>query len=217
MSKSLRCLCADEAEILASPEEIIEEARLGRPFILADDEKRENEGDLIVPAQFATPEAINFMARYGRGLICLALEATIADRLRLPLMEKRHTSRFQTAFTLSIEAREGVSTGISAFDRAHTVQVAIAPDSGPDAIAIPGHVFPIIARQGGVLERPGHTEAAVDIARLAGLIPAGVICEIMKDDGSMARLPDLFEFAGLHGLKVGTVAQLIEYRRREGL
>lgn len=197
---------------LASAEELIEEARNGRMFILVDDEDRENEGDLIIPAQMATPESIAFMAREGRGLICLAMDSVLIDRLNLPLMGQQQT-RMQTAFTVSIEAREGVTTGISAADRALTVQVAIAPDARPDDIVTPGHVFPLRAREGGVLVRAGHTEAAVDIARLAGLRPAGVICEIMKDDGTMARLNDLIPFAKSHGLKVGTIADLIAFRR----
>jgi 3,4-dihydroxy 2-butanone 4-phosphate synthase/GTP cyclohydrolase II len=171
---------------LASAEEIIEEARNGRMFILVDDENRENEGDLIIPAQMATPESIAFMAREGRGLICLAMDAALIDKLNLPLMGQQQT-RMQTAFTVSIEARDGVTTGISAADRALTVQVAISADAKPQDIVTPGHVFPLRAREGGVLVRAGHTEAAVDIARLAGLRPAGVICEIMKDDGTMAR------------------------------
>lgn len=183
-------------------------------FILVDDEDRENEGDLIIPAQFATPEAINFMARYARGLICLALTPEHAARLELKLMAQANASRHQTAFTVSIEAREGVSTGISASDRAHTIAVAINPQSRPDDIVTPGHVFPLVAREGGALVRAGHTEAAVDIAHLAGLIPAGVICEIMNDDGTMARLPDLIAFGQRHGLKLGTIADLIAYRRR---
>jgi 3,4-dihydroxy 2-butanone 4-phosphate synthase/GTP cyclohydrolase II len=198
---------------LASPEELIEEARAGRMFILIDDEDRENEGDLIIPAQMATPDAINFMAREGRGLVCLAMEGSLIDRLNLPLMGQQQ-SRMQTAFTVSIEAREGVTTGISAADRARTIQVAIAPNARADDIVTPGHVFPLRAREGGVLMRAGHTEAAVDIARLAGLIPAGVICEIMKDDGSMARLPDLIPYARRHNLKIGTIADLIAYRRK---
>lgn len=199
---------------LSSSEEIITEAQAGRMFILADDEDRENEGDLVIPAQFITPAAINFMAKYGRGLICLALEKAQVEKLGLPLMSQMNGTRHQTAFTVSIEAREGVSTGISAADRAHTVQVAIAPQSGPQHIVTPGHVFPLVARDGGVLARAGHTEAAVDIARRAGLIPAGVICEIMNDDGTMARLPDLVQLAQYHGLKLGTVSDLIAYRRR---
>ena len=201
-------------EVKAAAEDIIEEARKGRMFILVDDEDRENEGDLIIPAQFATPEAINFMARFGRGLVCLALERERVETLGIPLMYQQHNNNFQTAFTVSIEAREGVTTGISAADRAHTIQTAISPAKGMKDISMPGHVFPLMARDGGVLVRAGHTEAAVDIARKAGLIPAGVICEIMNEDGSMARLPDLIRFAQFHGLKVGTVSDLIQYRRR---
>jgi len=199
---------------LASAEEILEEARQGRMFILVDDEDRENEGDLVIPAQMATTEAINFMAKYGRGLICLAMDRARIEALNLPLMAQQNASRHQTAFTVSIEAREGVTTGISAADRARTIAVAIDPAAGPQDIATPGHIFPLLARDGGVLVRAGHTEASVDIARLAGLTPAGVICEIMNDDGSMARLPDLVTFAQFHGLKVGTIADLIAYRRR---
>lgn len=198
---------------LATAEEIIEEARNGRMFILVDDENRENEGDLIVPAQMATPEAIAFMAKEGRGLICLAMEGLMIDRLNLPLMGQQQ-ARMQTAFTVSIEAREGVTTGISAADRARTIQVAIAPDSRAEDIVTPGHVFPLRARDGGVLVRAGHTEAAVDVSRLAGLRAAGVICEIMKDDGTMARLPDLLLFAKSHGLKIGTIEDLIAFRRK---
>lgn len=198
---------------LASAEEIIEEARNGRMFILVDDEDRENEGDLIIPAQMATPESIAFMAKEGRGLICLAMDGAAIDRLNLPLMGQQQT-RMQTAFTVSIEAREGVTTGISAADRARTIQVAIAPDSRADDIVTPGHVFPLRAREGGVLVRAGHTEAAVDVARMAGLRPAGVICEIMNDDGTMARLNDLIPYARAHGLKIGTIEDLIAYRRR---
>jgi 3,4-dihydroxy 2-butanone 4-phosphate synthase/GTP cyclohydrolase II len=194
--------------------DIIEDARNGRMFILVDAEDRENEGDLIIPAQMCTPAAINFMARFGRGLICLALTQERADQLRLPMMAVENRTRNQTAFTVSIEAKEGISTGISAHDRAHTISVAIDTTKGPDEIVMPGHVFPLVARHGGVLVRTGHTEAAVDIARLAGLYPAGVICEIMNDDGTMARLPDLVKFAQLHGLKVGTIADLIAYRRK---
>lgn len=207
-------LAADDRRALATPEEIIEEARRGRMFILSDDEDRENEGDLIIPAQFATPDAINFMAKNGRGLICLAMERQKIERLGLPMMSQQNATRFQTAFTVSIEAREGVTTGISAADRAHTIQTAIAPNCGPQDIVTPGHVFPLLARDGGVLARAGHTEAAVDIARSAGLVPAGVICEILNEDGTMARMPDLIKFAQYHGLKVGTVADLIAYRRR---
>lgn len=183
-------------------------------FILVDDEDRENEGDLVIPAQMATAEAVNFMAKYARGLICLAMERQRIERLGLPLMPQRNTSRHDTAFTISIEAKEGVTTGISAADRARTVQVAINPGSTGDDLTTPGHVFPIMARDGGTLVRAGHTEAAVDIARMAGLNPSGVICEIMNEDGSMARLPDLVRFAQFHGLKIGTIADLIAYRRR---
>ena len=199
---------------LTPAEELIEEARRGRMIILVDDEERENEGDLVIPAQMATAEAINFMAKHGRGLICLAMERQQIERLELPLMAQTNASRHQTAFTVSIEAVEGVTTGISAADRARTVAVAINPNSSRDDIATPGHVFPLMAKDGGVLVRAGHTEAAVDIARLAGLTPAGVICEIMNDDGTMARLPDLIGFAQYHGLKVGTIADLIAWRRR---
>ena len=201
-------------EYLSRPEEIIEEARQGKMFILVDDEDRENEGDLVIPAQCATPEAVNFMAKYGRGLICLAMDHNHIERLRLPLMAQQNGTRHQTAFTVSIEAREGVTTGISAADRARTIQAAIDPKAGPDDIVTPGHVFPLLARDGGVLVRAGHTEASVDIARMAGMTAAGVICEIMNDDGTMARLPDLVKFAQFHGLKVGTIADLIAYRRR---
>ncbi|MDE3016063.1 MAG: 3,4-dihydroxy-2-butanone-4-phosphate synthase [Pseudomonadota bacterium] len=194
--------------------DIIEDAKSGRMFILVDDEGRENEGDLIIPAQFATPEAINFMAKHGRGLICLALTQERVAQLGLNLMSRENNSRHQTAFTVSIEAREGVTTGISAADRAHTVQVAIDPSKTAHDIASPGHVFPLVAKEGGVLVRAGHTEAAVDIAQLAGLNPSGVICEIMNDDGSMARLPDLVTFARAHGLNVSTIADLISHRRR---
>jgi len=202
------------SEYLASAEELIEEARNGRMFILVDDEDRENEGDLVIPAQFATPEAVNFMARFARGLICLAMTRQRVEHLGLPLMSQSNGTRHQTAFTVSIEASEGVTTGISAADRAHTIAVAINPDCGRDKIVTPGHVFPLMAREGGTLIRAGHTEAAVDIARMAGLIPAGVICEIMNDDGTMARLPDLVTFAQHHNLKLGTIADLIAHRRR---
>ena len=195
-------------------EDILEDARNGRPYILVDAEDRENEGDVIIPAQFATPDQINFMAKHARGLICLSITAERARTLRLPPMASDNQSGHGTAFTVSIEAREGVTTGISAHDRAHTVAVAIDPTKGPDDIVSPGHVFPLVAKDGGVLVRAGHTEAAVDIARMAGLNPAGVICEIMRDDGSMARLPDLVAFAQLHGLKIGAIADLIAYRRR---
>ena len=204
----------DWSDAVSPIEEIIEDARNGRMFILVDHEDRENEGDLVIPAQMATPDAINFMATHGRGLICLSLPGERIDALGLPLMSPKNSSRHETAFTLSIEAREGVTTGISANDRARTVSVAIDPTKGAGDIATPGHVFPLRARTGGVLVRAGHTEAAVDIARLAGLNPSGVICEIMKDDGSMARLPDLVAFAQKHGLKIGTISDLIAYRRR---
>ncbi len=205
---------AELSAYISSAEELIAEARAGRMFILVDDEDRENEGDLVIPAQYATPEAINFMARHARGLICLALTQHRVEQLGLSLMSQSNSSRHQTAFTVSIEAREGVTTGISAADRAHTIAVAINPEAGRADIATPGHVFPLMAREGGTLVRAGHTEAAVDIARLAGLNPAGVICEIMRDDGSMARLPDLVAFAQTHNLRLGTIADLIAYRRR---
>jgi 3,4-dihydroxy 2-butanone 4-phosphate synthase/GTP cyclohydrolase II len=201
--------------VLVGTEAIIDEARNGRMFILVDDESRENEGDLIIPGQMATPDAINFMARHGRGLICLALTKDRTDQLGLEPMARTNLSRNETAFTVSIEAREGISTGISAADRARTVAVAIDAGNGPDAIVSPGHVFPLVARPGGVLVRAGHTEAAVDVARLAGLNPSGVICEIMRDDGSMARLDDLMDFARAHGLKIGTIRDLIAYRLKK--
>ncbi|NQV21590.1 MAG: 3,4-dihydroxy-2-butanone-4-phosphate synthase, partial [Rhodospirillales bacterium] len=201
-------------EYLSSIEEVIEDARQGRMFILVDEEDRENEGDLVIPAEMAGPDEVNFMAKYGRGLICLPLTADRVNELGLPLMNRDNQSRFQTAFTISIEAVEGVTTGISAGDRATTIAAAIDPNKGPADIQTPGHVFPLIARDGGVLVRAGHTEAAVDIARLAGLNPSGVICEIMNDDGTMARLPELVEFAKIHGLKVATIADLIAYRMR---
>ena len=204
----------DYSDAISSVEEIIEDARNGRMFILVDHEDRENEGDLVIPAQMATPDAINFMATHGRGLICLAMPGERLDALGLPLMAASNSSRHETAFTVSIEAREGVTTGISAHDRARTVAVAIDPRSGAQDIATPGHVFPLRARDGGVLVRAGHTEAAVDIPRLAGLNPAGVICEIMNEDGTMARLPDLVAFAQRHGIKIGTISDLIAYRRR---
>jgi 3,4-dihydroxy 2-butanone 4-phosphate synthase/GTP cyclohydrolase II len=205
---------AADIAFLSSVEEIVEEARNGRITILVDDEDRENEGDLYIPAQMATPAAINFMARYGRGLICLALTRERVEQLGLPLMARENGTRHQTAFTVSIEAREGVTTGISASDRSRTISVAIDPSKGREHIVTPGHVFPLVARDGGVLVRAGHTEAAVDIARMAGLLPAGVICEIMNDDGTMARLPDLVKFAQFHGLKIGAIADLIAYRRK---
>ena len=199
---------------LSSIEEVIEEAKQGRIFILVDDENRENEGDLCVPAEMATSDVINFMAKYARGLICLAMERSRVEQLGLSLMARRNEGRHETAFTVSIEAREGVTTGISAHDRAHTISVATNVNKGQDDIVTPGHVFPLVARDGGSLVRAGHTEAVVDIARLAGLTPAGVICEIMNDDGTMARLPDLLSFAQQHDLKVATIADLISYRRR---
>jgi 3,4-dihydroxy 2-butanone 4-phosphate synthase/GTP cyclohydrolase II len=201
-------------DFIAPAEELLEEARRGRMFILVDDEDRENEGDLVIPAQFATPDAINFMARHARGLICLAMTRSRVEQLGLPLMAQSNGTRHQTAFTVSIEAREGVTTGISAADRARTIAVAVNPELGREHIVTPGHVFPLVARDGGTLVRAGHTEAAVDFARLAGLNPAGVICEIMNDDGTMARMPDLVAFAQRHGLKLGTIADLIAHRRR---
>jgi 3,4-dihydroxy 2-butanone 4-phosphate synthase / GTP cyclohydrolase II len=198
----------------ATVEEAIEEIRAGRMVVVCDDEDRENEGDLTMAAQFATPEAINFMAKEGRGLICLALTPDRCDELGLDLMAAKNESPFETAFTVSIEARDGVTTGISAADRARTVQVAIDPNSAPRDLVQPGHIFPLKAKSGGVLERTGQTEAAVDLARLAGLNPAGVICEVMNDDGTMARVPDLERYCERHGLKMITVADLIAYRRR---
>lgn len=212
----LHAVASDKLASAISPvEDIIADIRNGRMVILVDDEDRENEGDLIIPAQFTTPDHINFMATHGRGLICLAMERAMIDRLGLPPMAKRNTESFSTAFTVSIEAKNGVTTGISASDRAHTVQVAIDPTSTCDDIVTPGHIFPLLAQDGGVLVRTGHTEAAVDLSRLAGLRPAGVICEIMKDDGTMARLPDLAEFAAKHGIKIGTIADLVAYRMRQ--
>lgn len=199
---------------LSSPEEIIEEAKNGRMFILVDDEDRENEGDLVIPAQMATPEKVNFMARHGRGLICLALTKSRVDQLGLDLMSRHNGTRHETAFTVSIEARDGVTTGISAADRARTIAVAIDASKSREEIVTPGHVFPLVARDGGVLVRAGHTEAAVDVSRLAGLNPSGVICEIMNDDGTMSRMDDLISFAQLHNLKIGTIRDLIAYRRR---
>jgi 3,4-dihydroxy 2-butanone 4-phosphate synthase/GTP cyclohydrolase II len=201
-------------DYISQIEDVIEDARNGRMFILCDAEDRENEGDLVIPAQMCTPQTVNFMAKYGRGLICLALTQDRANALNIPMMTQVNGTPNQTAFTVSIEAKEGISTGISAHDRAHTISVAINPTMGPKDIVTPGHVFPLVARHGGALVRAGHTEAAVDIARLAGLYPAGVICEIMNDDGTMARLPDLVTFAQFHGLKIGTIADLIAHRRR---
>ncbi len=193
--------------------EIIEEAREGRMFILIDEEDRENEGDLVIPAQFATPAQVNFMAKHGRGLICLALTPERAETLGLDPMTPRNQTRMGTAFTVSIEAREGVSTGISAHDRALTIATAIDPTKNRRDIVSPGHVFPLTAREGGTLVRAGHTEASVDIARAAGLNPSAVICEIMNDDGTMARLPELVAFAQFHNLKIGAIDELIAYRR----
>jgi 3,4-dihydroxy 2-butanone 4-phosphate synthase/GTP cyclohydrolase II len=203
------------ADVLVGTEAIINEARNGRMFILVDDESRENEGDLVIPAQMATPESINFMARHGRGLICLALTKERSDQLGLEPMTRTNRSRNETAFTVSIEAKEGITTGISAADRARTIAVAIDANHGPDEIVSPGHVFPLIAKPGGVLVRAGHTEAAVDVSRLAGLNPSGVICEIMREDGTMARLDDLMDFARMHGLKIGTIRDLIAYRLKK--
>jgi len=206
-------MAEDFSRAISSVEEIIEDARNGRMYILVDAEDRENEGDLIIPATFATPDMVNFMAKYGRGLICLAMTSERSRALNLDMMARDNRESMQTAFTVSIEAKDGVTTGISAADRAKTVAVAIDPTLDHNDIVSPGHVFPLVARDGGTLVRAGHTEAAVDISRMAGLYPAGVICEIMNDDGSMARLPDLIAFSQLHGLKIGTIADLIEYRR----
>src|SRR5579884_4193179 len=210
-----RLIQRGNTEVLVGTEAIINEARNGRMFILVDDEDRENEGDLVIPAQMATPDAVNFMARHGRGLICLALTKDRADQLGLEPMTRTNRSRNETAFTVSIEAKEGISTGISAADRARTIAVAIDAANGPDALVSPGHVFPLVARPGGALVRAGHTEAAVDVARLAGLNPSGVICEIMREDGTMARLEDLVAFAQRHGLKIGTIRDLIAYRLKK--
>jgi len=204
----------DFTEFLSPISDVIEDIRNGKMVVVVDDEDRENEGDLIVAGQMATPDAINFMAKYGRGLICLAMTGERVDQLGLSLMSSDNRSQFETAFTTSIEAREGVTTGISASDRARTVAVAIDPAHGRDEIVTPGHIFPLRAQDGGTLVRTGHTEAAVDLARLAGLNPSGVICEIMNEDGTMARLPDLVTFAQFHGLKVATIADLIAYRLR---
>ena len=198
--------------LLSSIEEIINDAQNGKVFILVDEANRENEGDLILPAQMVTPEAINFMAKYGRGLICLALTKQRINDLELPLMNPSNQKNDLTAFTISIEAKEGVSTGISAADRAHTISIAINKNKNKEDIVSPGHIFPLMAWDGGVLERAGHTEAAVDIAKLADLNPSGVICEIMNDDGTMARLPELIDFSKKHNLKIGTVSDLIKYR-----
>lgn len=204
----------DFSSAISPIEEIVEDARNGKMYILVDAEDRENEGDLIIPAQFATPAQVNFMAKHGRGLICLSITRDRAKLLDLDMMARENRESMKTAFTVSIEAKEGVTTGISAHDRAHTIAVAIDPTKAADDIVSPGHVFPLVAREGGVLVRAGHTEASVDISRLAGLYPAAVICEIMNDDGSMARLPELVTFAQLHGMKIGTIADLIAWRRR---
>jgi 3,4-dihydroxy 2-butanone 4-phosphate synthase / GTP cyclohydrolase II len=205
---------AEGKGFLSPIDEIIEDLRNGRMIILVDAEDRENEGDLVIPAQMATPDAINFMAKHGRGLICLSLTGERAKQLRLEYMARQNEARNRTAFTVSIEAREGIATGISAHDRARTIATAIDATKDYRDIVSPGHVFPLIAREGGVLVRAGHTEASVDLARLAGLYPAGVICEIMNDDGTMARMPDLVAFAQRHGLKIGTIEDLIGYRLR---
>src|SRR5205085_12690377 len=209
----LKTVTYSEGKGFLSPiDEIIEDLRNGRMIVLVDAEDRENEGDLVIPAQMATPDAINFMAKHGRGLICLSLTAQRAAQLRLEYMARQNEARNRTAFTVSIEAREGIATGISAHDRARTIATAIDPTKDFNDIVSPGHVFPLIAREGGVLVRAGHTEASVDLARLAGLYPAGVICEIMNDDGTMARMPDLVAFAQRHGLKIGAIEGLIAYR-----
>jgi 3,4-dihydroxy 2-butanone 4-phosphate synthase/GTP cyclohydrolase II len=211
---SMATLRVEEPSPFATIEEAVEDIRNGKLVVVVDEADRENEGDLTIAAQFATPEAINFMAKEGRGLICLALTGERCDELELPPMTLRNEAQFGTAFTVAIDARDGITTGISAADRAHTIQVAIDPTKGPRDIVQPGHVFPLRARPGGVLQRAGQTEAAVDLARLAGLNPAGVICEIMKDDGTMARVPDLIPYCRRHGLRLVTVVDLIEYRRR---
>jgi 3,4-dihydroxy 2-butanone 4-phosphate synthase/GTP cyclohydrolase II len=215
VNDALKTVAYSEGKGFLSPiDEIIEDLRNGRMIILVDAEDRENEGDLVIPAQMATPHAINFMAKHGRGLICLSLTGQRAAQLRLEYMARQNEARNRTAFTVSIEAREGIATGISAHDRARTIATAIDPTKDFNDIVSPGHVFPLIAREGGVLVRAGHTEASVDLARLAGLYPAGVICEIMNDDGTMARMPDLVAFAQRHGLKIGTIEDLIGYRLR---
>jgi 3,4-dihydroxy-2-butanone 4-phosphate synthase len=212
MSKLQAIGSVPASSILATIPEILAELKAGRMVVLIDEEDRENEGDLVLAADFVTPEAINFMAKYGRGLICLTLTRERCEQLGLRPMTNQNRSGFGTNFTVSIEAAEGVTSGISAADRAHTIRVAIAPNARPDQLVQPGHVFPIMAEPGGVLNRAGHTEAGCDLARLAGLTPAAVICEIMKDDGSMARLPDLVVFAQAHGLKIGAITDLIHYR-----
>ncbi len=207
-----RAVYAEGMGFISPIEDIVEDFRNGRMIILVDAEDRENEGDLVIPAQMATPDAINFMAKFGRGLICLSLTEGRAAQLQLEFMTRKNEARNRTAFTVSIEAREGIATGISARDRARTIATAIDTSKGADDIVSPGHVFPLIAREGGVLVRAGHTEASVDLCRMAGLYPAGVICEIMNDDGTMARMPDLVAFAQRHGLKVGTIEDMIAYR-----
>lgn len=214
MARVKETMTDDYSHYLSPIEDILADAMAGKMFILVDDEDRENEGDLIIPAEMADDKAINFMAKYGRGLICLSLTKQRVKELNLPLMAQDNESRHKTAFTVSIEAKEGITTGISAADRAKTVSVAINPQMQAHHIVSPGHIFPLEAREGGVLVRAGHTEAAVDIARMAGLNPAGVICEIMNDDGTMARMPDLIEFAKGHELKIATIADLIAYRRK---
>ncbi|MCX7692817.1 MAG: bifunctional 3,4-dihydroxy-2-butanone-4-phosphate synthase/GTP cyclohydrolase II [Tepidimonas taiwanensis] len=214
MSTAPLAAAADAVAPISPVETIVAELRAGRMVILVDEEDRENEGDLVLAADHVTPEAINFMAKYGRGLICLTLTRERCEQLRLPPMVPRNGTKMGTAFTVSIEAAEGVTTGISAADRAHTIRVAVAPDAKPDDLVQPGHVFPLQAVDGGVLMRAGHTEAGCDLAAMAGCTPAAVICEIMNDDGTMARLPDLQRFAARHGLKIGTIADLIEYRSR---
>ena len=214
MSGSTHLQAAPSGTVLSPIDEIIEEMQNGRMVILVDAEDRENEGDLVIPAQMATPDAINFMAKHGRGLVCLSLTQTRATELHLDFMVRANGSRNRTAFTQTIEAREGISTGISAFDRARTIATAIDPTKGAGDIVSPGHVFPLIAREGGVLVRAGHTEASIDLAKLAGLNPAAVICEIMNDDGTMARMADLARFAKVHGLKIGAIEELIAYRLR---
>ena len=199
-------------EFISSVEEIIEDQRAGKMVIMVDDEDRENEGDLIIPAEKTDDKAVNFMAKYGRGLICLSLTEERVKQLDLPLMAQNNETRDSTAFTVSIEAKEGVTTGISAQDRAMTIQAAINKNMTKDDIMSPGHVFPLVARDGGVLVRAGHTEASVDLARLSGNIPAGVICEIMNDDGTMARIPDLIEFSKKHNIKIGRIVDLIAFR-----
>jgi 3,4-dihydroxy 2-butanone 4-phosphate synthase/GTP cyclohydrolase II len=208
----------EEKMQLATVEEAVQEIKAGKCVIVVDDEDRENEGDLVMAAQFATPEAINFMARYGKGLICVPMAGELLDRLEIPMMvpPSKNGAGFGTNFTVSVEARHGVSTGISAFDRARTIEVLIHPESKPDDLVMPGHIFPLRAKPGGVLERRGQTEASVDLARMAGLIPAGVVCEAMSADGTMARLPELLVFGKKHGIKVITVEAMVKYRQRLG-